>query len=738
MVRKRVVVKGIVQGVGFRPFIWRIANEHNLVGWVKNTTSGVVIEVQGKGEDIDAFIRDIVDKKPPLALIADVETKSIPTVEGEETFKIIRSSDGKPSITIIPPDVAVCKDCLREMFDPTDRRYRYPYINCTNCGPRFTIIKDVPYDRDKTTMADWKMCDKCRAEYEDPADRRFHAQPVACPECGPTYFLTDMMGNKVEGDPFKMTAKLLREGYIVAIKSLGGYNLAVDATNEEAVKKLRKRKKRPTKPFAIMVKDLRHIEDIVRLSPEAKQHLTSHKAPILLLPKYDDNIIAESVAPGQNRLGVFLPYTPVHHLLFHDGAPPYLVMTSANVSGERIIYTDEEAYAKLSDIADFILVGQREIHAFIDDSVGTIFEGEYYHIRRARGFVPYPIFLDVVSDKVVISSGADMKGAFGIFKGGYAILSQYLGDLEAVSNGEGYRKMLRHFMRLFQVDRVDTLVIDRHPMYFSRQYALQTVSAKEVIEIYHHHGHALSVMAEYGKRRAIGLIMDGTGYGKDGTIWGSEMGMFDIHDFDVMYHFEPVPLVGGDIATREVWRLKKAFLNVIGEDSQWLRLISSSYVPYSRGMGRIFDTLSAILNIVEVATYEAEPAIMLQQYAERSGDTAYYRYSVSNGKVSTFYILSQAYREYKSGVPREVVARRFHNTIANVLVDVAVDISKKTGIKAVALSGGVWQNLLLLEMVVNGLRKRGLEPLIHRQVSPSDEGISLGFLYYGLNIGREE
>ncbi len=738
MVRKRVVVKGIVQGVGFRPFIWRIANEHNLVGWVKNTTSGVVIEVQGKVEDIDAFIVDIVDKKPPLALIADVETKSIPTVEGEELFKIIRSSDGKPSITIIPPDVAVCKDCLREIFDPTDSRYRYPYINCTNCGPRFTIIKDVPYDRDKTTMADWKMCDKCRAEYEDPADRRFHAQPVACPECGPTYFLTDMRGNKVEGDPFKMTAKLLREGYIVAIKSLGGYNLAVDATNEEAVKKLRKRKKRPTKPFAIMVKDLRHIEDIVRLSPEAKQHLTSHKAPILLLPKYDDNIIAESVAPGQNRLGVFLPYTPVHHLLFHDGAPPYLVMTSANVSGERIIYADEEAYAKLSDIADFILVGQREIHAFIDDSVGTIFEGEYYHIRRARGFVPYPIFLDVVSDKVVISSGADMKGAFGIFKGGYAILSQYLGDLEAVSNGEGYRKMLRHFMRLFQVDRVDTLVIDRHPMYFSRQYALQTVSAKEVIEIYHHHGHALSVMAEYGKRRAIGLIMDGTGYGKDGTIWGSEMGMFDIHDFDVMYHFEPVPLVGGDIATLEVWRLKKAFLNVIGEDSQWLRLISSSYVPYSRGMGRIFDTLSAILNIVEVATYEAEPAIMLQQYAERSGDTAYYRYSVSNGKVSTFYILSQAYREYKSGVPREVVARRFHNTIANVLVDVAVDISKKTGIKAVALSGGVWQNLLLLEMVVNVLRKRGLEPLIHRQVSPSDEGISLGFLYYGLNIGREE
>ncbi len=732
--RYRIEVRGIVQGVGFRPFIWRIANEHNLVGWVKNTSSGVIIEVQGTPDDVQSFIDDITAKKPPLALITHVNTYEIPEIEGEHTFEILKSEKQSSSITIIPPDVAVCDDCLREMFDPTDRRYRYPYINCTNCGPRFTIIKDVPYDRDKTTMDKWPMCEDCRREYENPADRRFHAQPVACPACGPTYYLTDMDGNKVPGDPFQMVAKLLREGHIVAIKGLGGYNLAVDATNGEAVKKLRKRKHRPTKPFAIMVKDIEHVKNIVKVSPEAEKWLTSPQAPILLLWKYEDTPIADDVAPGQNRLGVFLPYTPMHHLIFAEGAPPYLVMTSANVSGERIIYKDDEAYAKLHDIADFILVGEREIYAFIDDSVGTIFEGEYYHIRRARGFVPFPTLLDNPKGRVVVSAGADMKGAFGILKDNYAILSQYLGDLETVSNGEGYRFMMRHFLKLFQIDHIDTLVLDKHPMYFSRQYALETVEADAVAEIYHHHGHALSVMAEYGKEKALGLIMDGTGYGKDGTIWGSEMGVFGLKDFDILYHFEPIPLVGGDKATRQVWRLKKAFLNEIGEDDEWVRIIASSYTPHSRGMGRIFDTMSALLDIVEEATYEAEPAIMLQQYAERSDDEGTYDVSIKDGTISTTYILRQALDDYRSGVSREVVARRFHNTIANIMVKVAVDMSRQTGIKDVALSGGVWQNMLLLEKVVRGLRDKGLTPLIHRQVSPSDEGISLGFLYYGSRL----
>jgi len=733
-VRRRIEVRGIVQGVGFRPFIWKLAKEHHLSGWVKNTTSGVVIEVQGDKEDIDMFIKDITEKKPPLALITSVDVWDIPEVDGESSFEILKSDGGKPSITIVPPDVAVCNDCLKEMFDPKDRRYRYPYINCTNCGPRFTIIKDVPYDRDKTTMDLWPMCDACRQEYEDPANRRFHAQPIACHDCGPTYYLTDMDGNPVPGDPFKMTAKLLREGYIVAIKGLGGYNLAVDATNADAVRRLRLRKRRPTKPFAIMVKDLKHVENIVKLSPAARKWLTSPQAPILLLKKYDDIPVVDEVAPGHVRLGVFLPYTPMHHLIFSEEAPPYLVMTSANVSGERIIYKDEEAYDKLRDIADFILVGQREIYAFVDDSVGTIFRDEYYHIRRARGFVPYPIMISGYTGRVVVSAGADMKGAFGILKDNFAIMSQYLGDLSVVSNGEGYHFMMKHFLKLFQVDHVDVLVLDRHPMYFSRQYALETVPSDTTVEVYHHHGHALSIMAEYDKKQVLGLIMDGTGYGRDGTIWGSEMGVFGIDDFRILYHFEPLPLVGGDIAAIEVWRLKKAFLNVVGEDDEWMRIISSSYTPYSRGMGRIFDTLAALLDIVDVVSYEAEAAIMLQQYAELSDDDEVYDVAIKDGVVSTTYILKQALDDYRKGVPREVVARRFHNTIADVMVNIAAYMAHQTGIKDVALSGGVWQNLLLLDMVFDKLRKRGLNPLVHRKVSPSDEGISLGFLLYGNKI----
>ncbi len=737
MERRRLLIRGIVQGVGFRPFIWRLARRFGLTGWVKNTTAGVVVEVQGASEDIDAFVDAIPREKPPLALITEIESEVISPVEDESGFVILRSDSSRPSITIVPPDIAVCDACLREMRDPTDRRYRYPYINCTDCGPRFTIIKAVPYDRKNTTMADWEMCEDCRREYEDPSDRRFHAQPTACPVCGPTYRLTDMSGNPVPGDPFRQAARLLREGYIVAIKSLGGYNLAVDAENSEAVRRLRLRKHRPTKPFAVMVKDMEHVRRAVLVSPEEERWLKSPQAPILLMRRAQGSPVCYEVAPGHVRLGIFLPYTPVHHLLFDEGAPPYLVMTSANTSGERIIYRDEEAYQKLKDVADFILVGERPIYAFIDDSVGVIFEGEYYHIRRARGFVPYPILLENPSGDTVVAAGADLKAAFGILRENYAIMSQYLGDLEEVSNAEGYRFMLGHFLSLFQVEAVDTLVLDNHPRYFSRRLALEVVdSPGRVVGIYHHHAHALSLMAEHGIKRALGAIYDGTGYGRDGGIWGSEIGVFGLQDFSIHYSFSPLPLVGGDAAIREVWRLKKAVLNLLGEEDEWRGLLASEFVTPSRGMGRIFDAVSAMLGITQVSTYDGEAAIMLQQYAERSDDDGVYRWRVDGGMVDTLFILRQVLDDIRAGVPAEAIARRFHNTIADITIRLLAHLADQTGIRVVLLSGGVWQNILLLGMVTKGLRRLGLDPLVHRKVSPSDEGIALGMLYYGANLGR--
>ena len=752
LTRTRVRVEGIVQGVGFRPFVHALAGRLGLAGLVGNDAGGVFVEVEGAAETVERFLAALAAEAPPLAVIERVTATSLePT--GAAGFAIAPSLAGGDRQTLVSPDTATCADCLRELADPADRRFRYPFINCTNCGPRFTIVRDVPYDRPATTMAAFEMCADCAREYGDPADRRFHAQPVCCPACGPSLALLDAGGVAAGGDPLAGAAARLRDGAVVAVKGLGGYHLAADAASEPAVAALRARKHREDKPFAVMVADLASARRLCELGPAEEAMLTSPRRPIVLLrrrgpagPGAADGVAA-SVAPGNRSLGVMLPYTPLHHLLLEAVGRP-IVLTSGNVSDEPIAYQDPEALERLGGIADWFLVHDRPIHMRADDSVVRAFGGRELPLRRSRGFAPQPLALPWPFPRHVLACGAELKHTFCLAKGGHAYLSHHIGDLENYETYRSFTEGVEHFRRLFAVEP-EVVAHDLHPEYLSTKYALE-LDGVELEGVQHHHAHVAACLADNGEPGpVIGVAFDGLGFGADGTIWGGELLVADLESFRRVGHLELVPMPGGTAAIKEPWRMAAAWLdaafegrvpqrlNVVGRNrARWERVValarSGTASPATSSAGRLFDAVAAILGVRDTINYEGQAAVELEQLADPS-ETAAYRVRITGPDVDGGLLrlggtdlVRAVVSDVTAGVAAPLVAARFHNGLAGATVAACQQLRDTTGLGTAALSGGVFQNMLLLERTVAALEQEGFRVLVHSRVPPNDGGISLG------------
>ncbi|EAX46503.1 (NiFe) hydrogenase maturation protein HypF [Thermosinus carboxydivorans Nor1] len=740
MERCNVKVTGIVQGVGFRPFVYNLARRHGLAGWVLNDTVGVEIEVEGDSASLDAFLTALRTEAPPLARLATVTVERRPATGAREF--VIRHSEGAPGRTaLVSPDVATCADCQREMLDPADRRYRYAFINCTNCGPRYTIIKDVPYDRATTTMASFVMCPACQAEYDDPANRRFHAQPNACPVCGPVYRLVDRAGREVAGDVFDAVRALVADGHIVAVKGIGGYHLACDAKNVAAVKALRERKIREDKPFAVMCGSLAAVRRRCQLSPAEEELLTGIVRPIVLLAKSEGYDLADSVAPGNPYLGVMLPYAPVHWLLL--GEDDVWVMTSGNTSDEPIAYDDADARERLAGIADYFLVHNRPIYRRADDSVARVVRGQPYLLRRSRGYVPSPLAL-ARPQAPVLACGGELKNTFCLTRDNLAFMSAHIGDLENMATFTAYTDAIAHYQRLCNVQPA-VVAYDLHPEYLSTKYALSRPEPK--IGIQHHHAHIAAVLAEHGRDdKVIGVAFDGTGYGTDGHLWGGEFLLADCRDFVRAAHCRYLPLPGGAKAIKEPWRLAAWVLYKLygraaaGLDIPFARTLPPEWelvvqaadkglnAPLSSGVGRLFDAAAALLGIRNRINYEGQAAVELE-LAAVGGAAAPLPYDIKEETpaVLDFYPAFAALTERLArGASVADLAAAFHATVAAATADMVGRISRATGIRTVALSGGVFQNITLLEQIVGMLQQQGLTVLLHRQAPPNDGGLALG------------
>ena len=758
--RARIIVRGIVQGVGFRPFIYRLANDHELNGWVLNSTEGVVIEVEGSTKRIEEFIADITLSAPPLAVVEKVESSFLPPI-GYRSFIIQPSQEQQDKFVLISPDICICPDCLRELFDPRDRRYRYPFINCTNCGPRFTIIKDIPYDRPKTTMAAFQMCPSCEEEYYNPSDRRFHAQPNACPTCGPRVWLVNGRtagDNSTKGEEAIIRARhLLNKGAIVAVKGLGGFHLACDATNDASVARLRERKGRVNKPFAIMSLDCQAVEKYCHVSDAERQLLKSPQRPIVLLRCKSGSPISALVAPNNSCLGVMLPYTPLHYLLLESkGAEtdtPALVMTSGNMSEEPIAVGNEEALERLGTLADAFLLHDRDIHVRCDDTVTRVFEGKEAIIRRSRGYAPFPVRLDCEM-RQVLACGAQLKNTFCITKENYAFLSQHIGDMENLETLSSFESGIEHFRRLFRLSP-DVIAYDLHPEYLATKYALelrhngaeQLSGETPFVPVQHHHAHIASCLAENGvPETVIGVAFDGTGYGEDGQIWGGEFLICDFGHFERRAHLKYVVLPGGEAAIRKPYRMAISYLYHLPAaltsgltlferiDPVELEIVRRQIEKginssLTSSCGRLFDAVSSLLGICDVITYEGEAAIRLEMLADESFEDGYH-WPLPKGKfpivIDTEPILGAIIHDLKAGVPIAIISAKFHNAVAEMISGVCCLIRERDGLSKVALSGGVFQNLYLLKRTLGHLRKRGFKPYIHHQVPCNDGGIALG------------
>ncbi len=832
LIRKAISVRGVVQGVGFRPFVYRLAREHGLTGWVLNHSGGVEIEVEGPSPALAAFVRDLQEDPPPLARIESVEvTDDSPA--GYETFKIRHSVAEPGRYQLISPDIATCPDCLRELMDPADRRYRYPFTNCTNCGPRFTIIADIPYDRPLTTMREFTMCPQCQAEYDDPLDRRFHAQPNACPVCGPHVWLTDVAGNPLVGDethpgdagtadidrasadidrasadidPDRLRSAasadvltrardLLLAGKILAIKGLGGFHLACDATNSEVVRTLRERKDRPAKPLAVMMSTLEEVERHCWVSEEERRLLTSSQCPIVLLRWKSQSDVARPVAPRNCFLGVMLPYTPLHHVLLRDVGRP-LVMTSGNLSEEPIARDNEEALRRLAHLADYFLFHNRDIYARYDDSVwfvprtfdpclrasGPDLESGTagreialpQPIRRSRGYAPFPVKMPF-QIKQILACGAELKNTFCVTKDEYAFLSQHIGDMENLETLEHFETTIELYKRLFRIEP-EIVAYDMHPEYLATKYAKsQTPDPVTRVAVQHHHAHIASCLADNGwspdAGPVIGVAWDGTGYGLDGRIWGGEFLVAGYADpapgFRRLAHLEYMPIPGGEAAIRHPYRLAVGYLYALtgqlpadlqlplspGPGEEELRIIRRQIdgginCPETSAGGRLFDAVSALLGVRGRATYEAQAAIELEMAAHRwllerrrdaerlrSCDFSYPFGFEGDGngiegdrtQVIRLRMLFEALlADLQDGVSVGEMSYRFHVTVAEMMRATCERIAREAGLRTVALSGGCFQNRLLLALVVPKLREAGLHVLTHRQVPCNDGGISLG------------
>ncbi len=815
----RVHITGIVQGVGFRPFVYNLATQLHLMGWVRNTSAGVDIEVDGNKAALDDFLKRLRDEAPPLSRIDELAASFGPA-NGFRSFDIIHSEAIPSAFQPISPDVAICDDCLRELFDPSDRRYRYPFINCTNCGPRFTIIKDIPYDRPKTTMAGFPLCPDCEREYKDPTDRRFHAQPVACPVCGPSVWLEMSSRRQVSGvrspegdDAIHETRRLLTEGNIVAIKGLGGFHFACDATDAKAVTELRRRKLRVDKPFALMMPDLETVERHCLVNDAERELLLSAARPIVLLRRRPESNIAREVAPGQDNIGVMLPYTPLHYLLFAnpDLRPstfdlPPLVMTSGNLSEEPIATYNDEARERLSQLTDAFLFHNRDIHIRCDDSVVRVFEqgggqvGRYtgrqvdrytstqvhtetndqsaihsvspnpyplspnsyplspssypssrlplsriYPIRRSRGYSPFPVKLPFDVPQL-LATGSELKNTFCLTNKNYAFLSHHIGDMENYETLKSFEQGVEHFERLFRVKPV-AIACDLHPNYLATRYAIERAQRENLptFQIQHHHAHIAACMAEHGldgSRPVIGLAFDGTGYGDDGAIWGGEILAADYRGYQRVGQLEYFPLPGGDAAIKKPARTALALLWALGldwderlasvsefcaDDRTLLRtqLEKNINTPPTSSMGRLFDAAAALAGVRQSVNYEAQAAIEFEALADEA-EAGKYPFKWDQAKIGVRGAVEALVADVLAGVPLPKISARFHNGLAEVCREACVELREKMGINEVALSGGVWQNIILLGCVLSLLQNEGFKVYIHRETPTNDGGLSLG------------
>ncbi len=757
VVRRRFEVQGRVQGVGFRPFVSRLAADLGLGGIVGNDPRGAFIEVEGPVHQVQAFEARLRAELPPLAQIAGLSARTIP-LEHERTFRIVTSMhDGKQDAEITP-DVATCGDCLAELFDPQDRRYRYPFINCTNCGPRYSIIQAVPYDRPNTTMARFVMCPACQAEYDDPANRRFHAQPNACPVCGPYVWLTDLQGQEVSGDAIRVCAEWLRCGAVVAVKGLGGFHLACCADDDRAVARLRKRKWREAKPLAMMVPSLEAARELVEMDEASAAELTGIVRPIVLMPQRDETPISRLVAPNGDYFGIMLPYTPLHHLLFAEGLGP-LVMTSANPAEEPLCCENGEARLRLAGIADAFLLHNREIERRVDDSVVMAMGSAtascralppVMPIRRARGYVPAPIPLQAEAPEPILAVGGELKATICLFSGCEAVLSEHLGEL---SNPAAYRNFVQTIERFKALLRAEPRLVahDLHPDYVATRYARGL--KLEATAVQHHHAHVVSCMADNGiSGRVVGLSCDGTGYGLDGTIWGCEVLICDEADFERAGHLDCFPLLGGDAGARETWRpaaglLHEAFgthwreqawfaLRRVDEQAVAMadrRLAHPRRAPLTSSLGRLFDAAAFLLGVCDSNRYEAEAAMALEAVARQSPPVEPLAYRLvrteDNGGPALLDVrplIRDLVAGMKGGRNEAELARGFHETVAAMLADAADLAAERSERDRVVLSGGCFANRILLERLVALLQAAGKQVFVHQRVPPGDGGIALG------------
>ena len=748
----KISVCGVVQGVGFRPFVYRLAQDHDLKGWVRNTSGNVEIEVEGDEEKLERFLVALEAKVPPMARIERVEASFYPPTGGYTEFQILKSLSQAGKYQLISPDIATCEDCKQEIFCPTNRRFRYPFTNCTNCGPRFTIIEDIPYDRPKTTMRNFKMCPECQREYDDPLDRRFHAQPNACPNCGPSLELVNSNGNPVRCyDVIKTAGELLQEGKILAIKGLGGFQLVCDATSESAVNLLRSRKRRPSKPFAVMMATLEDVEKHCLVSPEESKLLQSPECPIVLLKwKRNPSNISPVVAPNLKRLGVMLPYTPLHHLLLREVKLP-LVMTSGNLSEEPIAKDNDEALIRLRDITDYFLLHNRDISGRYDDSVYMV-EDKPQAIRRARGYAPYPVFLPYKS-KQILACGAELKNTFCLTKDEHAFLSPHIGDMENEETLEHFENTIELYQKLFRIEP-EIMAYDMHPEYLSTKYALQAGPARglSLIPVQHHHAHIVSCLVENEvDGPVIGVAFDGTGYGTDGTIWGGEFLLADWRSFQRAGHLEYVPLPGSEAAIKKPYRMALSYLyTLLGEsfsleglplgklapielDIIKQQLKQGINCPLTSSAGRLFDAVSALIGVRGEIDYEAQAVIELEMLAPNEVDkfgSSCYPFSITEQQemkvVKLGELFSAIVQDVRDRVPVSIISFKLHSTMAQIIAGMCKLIARESKITQVALSGGVFQNQLLLKLTTTALRREDFSVLTHHLVPCNDGGISLG------------
>ena len=765
---KHILVKGIVQGVGFRPFVYGLATQLDLHGWVCNTSGGVEILIDGQNGNLEQFIQSLSLEKPALAKIESLEIDEAPC-DSSATFEIRESQNVAGAYQPLSSDIAICPDCERELFNPKDRRYLYPFLNCTHCGPRFTIIKDIPYDRPNTTMGEFPMCDRCHSEYVDPLDRRFHAQPIACPNCGPFVELRETHSQFPTTDPrissieirtsaILKARRLLREGYIVAIKGLGGFHLACDASNPYTVAELRDRKGRIDKPFAIMAADLTTVVSVCEVGWEEQRLLASREKPIVLLAKkrqtlLQTNRVSELVAPNLDTLGVMLPYTPLHHLLLNqtdpvlarEPVPPILVMTSSNFSEEPIATDNKDALRRLSPLADAFLLHNRDIHVRSDDSVVKVDRNNPVYLRRSRGYTPYPIYLPFDA-KPTLAVGGELKNTFCLTRDHYAFLSHHIGDMSNAETHESFEQGIRHLSHIFRV-QPEIIAHDLRPDYFTTQYAKQL--EEQQIGVQHHHAHIVSCMVDNGldDRQLIGLSFDGSGYGTDGMIWGGEALLTSFADFQRFAHLEYLPFPDDDSATRFPWKIAVGYARALGinldnlpflqnVDKQTLHSLQQQIdrehnLPLTSSMGRLFDAVASLIGVRNEITYEAQAAIEMEVLSKPFIASARsYPYFVDETEHGIMIRLVEVFQSLVEDVRANksigLIGAHFHKTIADMTVAICRRARESTGLHEVALSGGVWQNQILLDLVRAGLKQDGFVVYFHKQVPTNDGGLSLG------------